>query len=139
MPHFKTVIEAQAFNSRKRREREIAMSTWPDDKLRVVPIHHQTAVKGRQVLTFRPTEVIDDPGRIAIMDELGIKYRIVSRLRSPKKKKGDDDSPPAAAAAATTSPPPKRPAPAAAKTAPSSETTGDENTNSDNWKPSGDE
>jgi hypothetical protein len=73
-----TVWERRMENVSRRKERELNASVWPNDKLRVVPTHYQAVVHGSQVLQFRPTEVIDDPYRIKLMDELDVEYRVVS-------------------------------------------------------------
>lgn len=81
-----TLWERRMINVRKRKERELGAAVWPDDKLRVIPTHHQSVAHGRQILTFRPTEVIDDPYRIKLMDELQVEYRVVSRAKGEKPK-----------------------------------------------------
>jgi hypothetical protein len=77
---YDSVLEAQQANDRKNREREISASRFPNDKLRVVADRHQSvASRNGQILTFRPTTVIDDQLTIDLMDELGVEYTVVSQ------------------------------------------------------------
>ncbi len=88
MAHFDNVLDAQKFNMQRRAEVEAASSIYPNDKLRVRATRYQrAATRSGQIVHFRPTEIIDDPHRIRIMDELGIEYVVMSK---PKRVKKDE-------------------------------------------------
>ena len=86
-PHFDNVLDAQRFNSKRRAELDAAAAIYPNDKLRVRATRYQrAATRTGQIVHFRPTEVIDDPHRIRLMDELGIEYVVMSK---PKRVKAE--------------------------------------------------
>jgi hypothetical protein len=80
MPKFDSPFAAQKYRKKQRLQREAEAAIYPDDKLRVRPTHYQAVAtrSGKQILKFRPTEVIDDPHRIRLMDELGVSYVVLS-------------------------------------------------------------
>jgi hypothetical protein len=99
MPKFDTPFAAKRYRDKRHREREALASIYPDDKLRVRPTHYQTVATrtGKQILKFRPTDVIDDPHRIRIMDELGVSYVVLSvppeDLEQEPEPEGDTTDP----------------------------------------------
>jgi|SRR6185312_1034920 len=93
-PHFDNVLDAQRFNDTRRREVEAAVSIYPSDKLRVRPTHYQAvATNTGQIVQFRPTEIIDDPHRIRIMDEHDVEYVVVSREKKSRKVAEPEEKP----------------------------------------------
>jgi hypothetical protein len=82
-----------------RAEADAAATTFADGVRRVRPTHYQRAGHSSgQVLQYWPSQIIDDPHAIRIMDELEIEYVEVET----KPKRGRAAARPTAAAAVAT-------------------------------------
>jgi hypothetical protein len=87
--------------SAERAEADAAATVFKDGVRRVRPTHFQrVGHSSGQVLQYRPSEIIDDPHAIRIMDELGVEYVEVDS--KPKRQRVRAA---ATAATTTTSPP----------------------------------